>query len=300
MAEKSQKRGLGTGLGALFGESIMGNELEGAIMVPVSKVEPRADQPRKSFDEDAMQELADSISRFGMIQPITVRRLEGGYYQIIAGERRWRASRLAGLNEVPVRVIEADDKRATELALVENLQREDLNPIEEARGFRVLMEEYGMTQEEAAKSVGKSRPAVANSLRLLSLSPELTTLVEDGDISAGHARALLVISDTDLRLDTAKKVIEEGLSVRQTEKLANRLADEERRTRVIKETKPEEDDPLNVDYVADIERQLGAALGRKVYIRDNRKKGKIELEYYGAEDREALISALISFADRKR
>lgn len=300
MAEKSQKRGLGTGLGALFGESIMGNELEGAIMVPVSKVEPRADQPRKSFDEDAMQELADSISRFGMIQPITVRKLEGGYYQIIAGERRWRASRLAGLNEVPVRVIEADDKRATELALVENLQREDLNPIEEARGFRVLMEEYGMTQEEAAKSVGKSRPAVANSLRLLSLSPELTTLVEDGDISAGHARALLVISDTDLRLDTAKKVIEEGLSVRQTEKIANRLADEERRTRVIKETKPEEDDPLNVDYVADIERQLGAALGRKVYIRDKRKKGKIELEYYGAEDREALISALISFADRKR
>lgn len=300
MAEKSQKRGLGTGLGALFGESIMGNELEGAIMVPVSKVEPRADQPRKSFDEEAMQELADSISRFGMIQPITVRKLEGGYYQIIAGERRWRASRLAGLNEVPVRVIEADDRRAMELALVENLQREDLNPIEEARGFRVLMEEYGMTQEEAAKSVGKSRPAVANSLRLLSLSPELMALVENGDISAGHARALLVISDVELRLDTAKKVIEEGLSVRQTEKLANKLADEERRSKVIKETKQEDEDPLSVDYVADIEKQLGAALGRKVYIKDNRKKGKIELEYYGAEDREALIDTLINFGNRKR
>lgn len=300
MAEKSQKRGLGTGLGALFGESIMGNELEGAIMVPVSKVEPRADQPRKSFDEEAMQELADSISRFGMIQPITVRKLDGGYYQIIAGERRWRASRLAGLNEVPVRVIDADDKRATELALVENLQREDLNPIEEARGFRVLMEEYGLTQEEAAKSVGKSRPAVANALRLLSLSPELTVLVEKGDISAGHARALLVISGAELRLETAKRVMDEGLSVRQTEKLANKLADEERRIRVVKETKQEEEEPLNVDYVADAERQLGAALGRKVYIRDNRKKGKIELEYYGAEDREALISALINFAEKKR
>lgn len=299
MADKTQKRGLGTGLGALFGESIMGNELEGAIMVPISKVEPRSDQPRKTFDEESLQELAESIARIGMIQPITVRKLEGGYYQIIAGERRWRASRIAGLTEVPVRVLDADDRRSMEIALVENLQREDLNPIEEARGFRVLMEEYGMTQEEAARSVGKSRPAVANALRLLGLSSELMEMVEETTLSAGHARALLVISDQELRLDTAKKVVEEGLSVRQTEKLANKLAEDEKKVKIVTE-KPEEK-TVSVDYVADAERQLGAALGRRVYIKDSRKKGKIELEYYGAEDREALIQALMSFGeDRKR
>jgi len=298
MAEKSKSKGLGRGLDTLFGDLSMDNELEGAIIVPLSKVEPKADQPRKAFDEEAMQELADSISRYGMIQPITVRKLDNGYYQIIAGERRWRAARLAGLKEVPIRVVDADDRRAMELALVENLQREDLNPIEEARGFKVLMEECGMTQEEAAKSVGKSRPAIANALRLLSLSPELMSMVEDTYISAGHARALLVISDPGLRLDTAKKVVEEGLSVRQTEKLANKLSEDEKRVKVVTDTKEDKSKELiKVNYIAEAERQLGAALGRKVYIKDNSKKGKIELEYYGSEDREALIKKLTSLSE---
>lgn len=291
MAEKNQKRGLGTGLGALFGDSAVGNELDGALNVPISKVEPRSDQPRKAFDEDSMQELADSIAQFGLIQPITVRKLEGGYYQIIAGERRWRASRMAGLSEIPVRVLTADDQRAMELALVENLQREDLNPIEEARGYKTLMDEYGMTQEEASKSVGKSRPAVANALRLLNLEPEVLKMVEEGAISAGHARALLVITDAELRLSTARRVSEEGLSVRQTEKLAVRLEEEE------KNFPPQEEaeKAAEVNYVAEVEKQLGAVLGRKVNIKDRRKRGRIELEYYGAEDREALISALMSY-----
>lgn len=296
MAEKNQKRGLGTGLGALFGDSAVGNELDGAMTVPISKVEPRSDQPRKTFDEDSMQELADSIAQFGLIQPITVRKLDGGYYQIIAGERRWRASRMAGLSEIPVRVLTADDQRAMELALVENLQREDLNPIEEARGYKILMDEYGMTQDEASKSVGKSRPAVANALRLLNLEPEILKMVEDGAISAGHARALLVISDAGLRISTALRVAEEGLSVRQTERLASRLEEEE------KALPPQEEaeKAAEVNYVAEAERQLGAVLGRRVSIKDSRKRGRIELEYYGAEDREALISALMSYGKGKQ
>ena len=297
MAEKTQKRGLGTGLGALFGESSLGNELDGALTVPLEKVEPRSDQPRKAFDEDALQELADSIGQFGMIQPITVRKLSGGYYQIIAGERRWRAARLAGLSEVPVRVIDADDRRAMELALVENLQREDLNPIEEATGYKTLMEEYGMTQEEASQSVGKSRPAVANALRLLSLAAPVLTLVEQGDISAGHARALLAIHDETAQVHAALRVSEEGLSVRQTEKLAAKIAESLENTGVLEEISP--DSSVKVDYVAETEKQLANALGRKVYIKDNRKKGKIELEYYGKDDREALISALLSFGGSK-
>lgn len=291
MAEKTSKRGLGTGLGALFGDSALGNELEGAIMVPISRVEPRSDQPRKLFDEEALQDLADSISRYGLIQPITVRRLDGGYYQIIAGERRWRASRRAGLTEVPVRILDADDQKSMELALVENLQREDLNPIEEAQGYRMLIETYGMTQDEAAKSVGKSRPAIANALRLLSLDKELTEMVEEGELSAGHARALLAIGDEAVRLKAALKIIDEGLSVRQAEKLAVRLAQEEKAA----ETEPAPMSALNqvVNYIAEAEQQLGAVLGRKVHINDRPQKGKIELEYYGDDDREALIAALM-------
>ena len=193
---KDTKKGLGRGLSELFGDDILDNENEGELIyAPIAKVEPRAEQPRNRFDDDALQELADSIAQYGLIQPITVRRREGGFYQIIAGERRWRACRMAGLVEVPVRVIEADDRRVAELALVENLQREDLNPIEEALGYKSLIEEYGLTQEEASKSVGRSRPAIANAMRLLSLSKEVLPLVEDGTLSAGHARALLPISD---------------------------------------------------------------------------------------------------------
>ena len=220
MAEKSR---LGTGLSALFGEDTLENELSGAFNLPIEKVEPRSDQPRSVFDEAALQELADSIEQFGMIQPITVRKLDSGYYQIIAGERRWRAARLANLKEVPVRVLEADDKRAMEMALVENLQREDLNPIEEAKGYQTLMSEYGMTQEETSQSVGKSRPAIANALRLLNLTPPVMAMVEDGDISPGHARALLAIKDEAEQLKLATKVFENSLSVRQTEDLSAKI-----------------------------------------------------------------------------
>ena len=295
MTEKSHKRGLGTGLGALFGEDSLDNELSGALNVPITKVEPRADQPRNVFDQEALQELADSIRTYGMIQPITVRKLDSGYYQIIAGERRWRAARLAGLSDVPVRVIDADDKRAMELALVENLQREDLNAIEEAKGYRTLIEEYGMTQEEASQSIGKSRSAIANSLRLLNLTPPVMAMVEDGDISAGHARALLTIRDEADQLRIATKVVAESLSVRQTENLASKTAVSSNK----KEKQPEESSSIKINYLADTEKRLETALGRRVIIKDSHKKGTIELEYYGSDDREALIDALLNFENSK-
>ena len=193
MAAK-EKKGLGTGLGILFGEEEYNDENE-LRQLSVTKLVPRREQPRTVFDDASLQELADSLRRYGVIQPVTARKLDGGFYQIIAGERRWRAARLAGLEEIPVRVIEADDRRTAELALVENLQREDLNPIEEARGYQALIEEYGLTQEEAAQSVGRSRPAITNSMRLLSLAPAVLSMVEEGKLSAGHARALLPIAD---------------------------------------------------------------------------------------------------------
>ncbi len=282
MAAK-EKKGLGLGLDALFGpDETEENELQ---ILPIAKVEPRMEQPREIFDEQSLQELADSIARYGLIQPITARKLDSGYYQIIAGERRWRAARLAGLTEIPVRVIEADDRRTAELALVENLQREDLNPIEEARGYRSLIEEYGLTQEEAAKSVGRSRPAITNALRLLSLCPAVLELVEKGRLSAGHARALVPILDEKLQIAAANEVAEKGLSVRQTEQLAARL---------LKEPKPEkpDDGEIRVDYAAEVANRLSQSLGRKVKLVDGKKIGRIELEFYGADDREALISAL--------
>ena len=279
-----EKKGLGIGLDALFGTDEL-NESEAELQfLPISKVEPRMEQPRMQFDEEALQELADSISRYGLIQPITARKLDSGYYQIIAGERRWRAARLAGLTEVPVRVIEADDRRTAELALVENLQREDLNPIEEAKGYRALIEEYGLTQEEAARSVGKSRPTVANAMRLLSLCPQVLAMVEKGELSAGHARALVPVLDAKLQLAAAQEVVAKSLSVRQTEQLAARL---------LRPPKKEKDrDPLAVDYAAEAARRLSEKLGRKVRLVDGKKIGRIELEFYGADDREALLAAL--------
>ena len=291
MAAKNNK-GLGIGLDALFG----GNDFDEAeselLHLPISKVEPRLEQPREYFDEDALQELADSIAQYGLIQPITVRKLNTGYYQNIAGERRWRASRLAGLTEVPVRVIEADDRRTAELALVENLQREDLNPIEEAKGYRTLIEEYGLTQEEAAKSVGRSRPAITNAMRLLSLSAPVLEMVEKGELSAGHARALVPISDEKLQLDAANEVRNKNLSVRKTEQLAARL------TKEPKAEKPASD-PLAVDYSAEVSNQLTAALGRRVRLVDGKKTGRIEIEFYGADDREALIALLQRAGENK-
>ena len=279
-----EKRGLGTGLDVLFAANDFDEEESELLNVPLSKVEPRREQPRERFDEQALQDLADSIAQYGLIQPITVRRLDSGYYQIIAGERRWRAARLAGLSEVPVRVIEADDRRTAELALVENLQRQDLNPMEEARGYLSLMQDYGLTQEEAARSVGRSRPAVANALRLLTLGPELRELVETGLLSAGHARALIPLNNDPRQLDAANEVIARELSVRKTEQLAARLQ---------KEPKPEpEKDPLAVDYAAEVSETLSRTIGRKVRLIEGKKGGRIEIEYVGADDREALIELL--------
>jgi ParB family transcriptional regulator, chromosome partitioning protein len=281
-----EKKGLGTGLAALFGEEEIDEQSE-LVTVPITKVEPRKDQPRQNFDEDALRELADSISQYGLIQPIVARKLPNGFYQIIAGERRWRASRMAGLAEVPVRVIEADDRTTAELALVENLQRENLNPIEEAKGYKTLIEEYGLTQEEAAKSVGKSRPAITNSMRLLSLSGEVLKLVEDGKLSAGHARALIPITDEKAQLDAAKEVITKSLSVRKTETLAAKIAKDKG-----KEQKPQEKEKPLVDYSAEVEKELGEILGRKVKLVSGKTNGRIEIEFYGADDRESLIDRL--------
>ena len=278
-----EKKGLGTGLGVLFGADEYDDEAE-QLTLPISKVEPRSEQPREYFDQEALEALADSIRQYGLIQPITVRKLDTGYYQIIAGERRWRASRMAGLTEVPVRVIEADDRRTAELALVENLQREDLNPIEEAKGYKLLIEEYGLTQEDAAKSVGRSRPAVTNAMRLLSLSPEVMDMVEKGQLSAGHARAILPVSDPALQLSAAREIISKNYSVRKAEQLAvkiNKLPREEEKT-----------GGISVDYAAEVSEQLSKKLGRKVKLVDGKRTGRIEIEFYGADDREALIEAL--------
>ncbi len=288
----AKKGGLGSGLGALFGDAGPANPAAGEVTLPISKIEPRSDQPRSRFDSDALEELTESIRLHGLIQPITVRKIDSGYYQIIAGERRWRAARAAGLTEVPVRIVEADDRRAMELALVENLQREDLNPIEEARGYRTLMQEYGLTQEDAAAAVGKSRPAVANALRLLGLSDAAQRLVEEGRLSAGHARALLPIRDELLLTEAAQTVIDKHLSVRQTEALAARLSKSPARS--IQHA------PENVDYIRELERELENALGRKVRLVDGKNKGRIELEYYGAEDREKLIENLRLFSSLRR
>lgn len=283
MAAK-EKKGLGTGLGILFGEESYTDENE-LKLLSVSKLEPRREQPRTVFDDTALQELADSVRRYGVIQPVTVRALPSGYYQIIAGERRWRAARLAGLDEIPARVIEADDRRAAELALVENLQREDLNPIEEARGYRALIDDYGLTQEEAAQSVGRSRPAIANSLRLLSLSPKVLTLVEEGKLSAGHARALLPLSDETEQLSAADEVLKKALSVRQTEQLSARRARDRSRA-------PKRVSGDGVDYAAEVSQSLSSLLGRRVRLFEGSRAGRIELSFYGADDREALIEQL--------
>ena len=279
---------LGTGLSALFGDLSPG--ADEMTTLPLSRIEPRDDQPRAVFEEEALQSLADSISRYGLLQPITVRYQSSGYYQIIAGERRWRAARLAGLTEVPVRILEADDRTTAELALVENLQREDLNPIEEARGYQSLIDDFGLTQEEAAKSVGKSRPAVANALRLLSLSPEVLYLVETGELSAGHARALVSLQDPESQLLAAKEILSKSLSVRKAEALAAKVLNRNR------SSKPEADvsDFGQVDYAKEVSILLTKKFGRKVRLVEGKKGGKIELEYYNSDDREALLSQLNS------
>ena len=275
--------GLGRGLGALLGDDVMKTESSGSLSLPISQVETCSSQPRKRFDDESLQELADSISQHGIIQPLTVRKLSSGYYQIIAGERRWRAARLAGLQEVPVIVIEADDRKAAELAMIENLQREDLNPMEEAAGFQSLIESYHMTQEEAAQRVGKSRSAVTNALRLLGLTPSVRQLVEEGKLSAGHARALVPLAPS-LQESAANAIVSGGLSVRQTEALVKRLSAEKKEAQA--------KDPDEVDYLAEAQNELKARLCRGVKIVPGRKKGRIELEYYGVDDLNDLLDAL--------
>lgn len=280
-----EKKGLGAGLDILFGSDNYDDAEAELLTLPISKVEPNLDQPRKTFNEESLQTLADSIAQYGLIQPITVRKLDTGYYQIIGGERRWRAARIAGIDEVPVRVIEADDRLTAELALVENLQREDLNPIEEAKGYKMLIDEYGLTQDETAKSVGRSRPAVTNALRLLSLSDAVLEMVEKNQLSAGHARALIPISNAKKQLEAANTVIAKSLSVRKTEQLASKMQKEPKE-------EPEENSEIKVDYAAEVSNQLSLSLGRKVRLVDGKKTGRIEIEFYGADDREALIELL--------
>ena len=284
MASKKPS-GLGRGLGALLGDDVLKPEAAGNLYLPISQVESYSAQPRKLFDEAALAELADSIREHGVIQPLTVRKLASGYYQIIAGERRWRAARMAGLTEVPAVVIEADDQKAAELALVENLQREDLNPMEEAAGYQSLIQTYHMTQEEAAQRVGKSRSAVANAMRLLGLQSAVRKLVEEGSLSAGHARALLPLSPA-LQAKAAETVIQGQLSVRETESLVKKLSQEP------KEEEEPQEALQEVDYAKEAQTSLASKLGRGVRIVTGRKKGRIELEYYGVDDLNDLLEAL--------
>ena len=280
MANKNT--GLGKGLSALLGDDFSMNPSQAPSTLPISQVESCAGQPRKHFDQEKLEELAESIRQHGIIQPLTVRKLSSGYYQIIAGERRWRAARLAGLTEVPAVIIEADDRKAMELAMIENLQREDLSPMEEAEGYKMLVEDYGLTQEQAAQRVGKSRSAVANALRLLALSPALRQMVEDGRLSAGHARALLPLAAA-LQEQAAATVLKNDLSVRQTEQLVKRLQ---------AAPKPEKKPSPTVNYVAEAERELSGKLGRACHIAHGKKKGRIEIEYYGVDDLNDLLEAL--------
>lgn len=282
----ANQKGLGKGLGALMGDFLDEPVSKSPYqLLPIHKIEPNPGQPRQDFDEKELQSLADSIATHGVVQPLTVRELPSGYYQIIAGERRWRAARLAELREVPAVIIEADDKKTMELALIENLQRQDLNPVEEALGYRSLMEDYGLTQEETAKQVGKSRPAVANALRLLGLCPEVLEQVRSGQLSAGHARAVLSLKNEKAQKDAAQKIINLGLSVRQAELLCKNLN---------KEPVPKAGPTLAVDYVGECEKSLSKHLGRGVKIVCGKRKGRFELEFYGQEDLQALLDALMT------
>ena len=282
----ASNKGLGKGLGALLGDfEEVSSEKTPYQLLPIYKVEPNPDQPRRDFDEEELQALADSISEHGIIQPLTVRELNSGYYQIIAGERRWRAARLANLSEVPVVVIEADDRKAMELALIENLQRQDLNPVEEALGYQSLIADYGLTQDEAAKQVGKSRPAVANALRLLTLNPDVLEQVRSGELSAGHARAVLMLKTDKQQKEAAQKIVALGLSVRQAELLCKNIAKGP--------TGSQQTITLAVDYVAECEKALSKQLGRGVKIVNGKRKGRFELEFYGQEDLQNLLDALM-------
>lgn len=286
MAAKN-KSGLGRGLDSIFLDNTTPESSGGASLVRISQIEPRKDQPRKNFELEALQQLADSIATHGLIQPVVVRESIGGYYEIIAGERRWRAAKMAGLTEIPVSVISADDKKASELALIENIQREDLNPIEEALAYKKLSEEYGLTQEKVAEAVGKSRSGVANCLRLLELPEECYRLVADRVLSEGHAKVLMGIKDEEELVKAANLVAEKELSVRETEALVKRI------------NTPEEEDEeeqacqqVKVNYTKVLADKAGRHLGRKVNITGRGKSRRIELYFEDKEDLEAILEQL--------
>jgi len=281
-----KQKGLGTGLGALFGDAAIETSSSDFEYLPLQRIEPREEQPRTIFEQVRIEELANSIREFGVLSPLMVRSMDDGYYQIVAGERRWRAAREVGLTELPVRIVAADDRRALEMAMVENLQREDLNPIEEARGYRSLMQEFGMTQEEIAQRVSKSRPAVANALRLLSLPAELTEFVLSGELSAGSARALLALKSEEKMRNAAMIVVDNDMSVREVEALIKKF-DTEKAPQVKQQGS-------EAEFFIDAQNRLTTALGRRVTIKQGKGKGKIELEYYTQDDFDVLFDTLSS------
>ena len=285
-----KKGGLGKGLDAIFAENTTESG-SGAVELKISELEPNREQPRREFDEKAMAELADSIAQHGLLQPLLVRPLFGGGYQIVAGERRWRAARMAGLSEVPAVVREMSDHEVMELALIENLQREDLTPLEEANGYQTLLDKYGMTQDEVAKTVGKSRPAVANALRLLHLPEAIREMVERGELSAGHARTLLAFPDKASMLEAAKKAVEQGLSVRELERMAKKAAEAQKEGEKPRPTR-------RIPYFDEVELSLHEHLGRKVRVAGNKTKGTLQIEFYGEEDLQRLMAS-ISFREEE-
>jgi len=290
----AKKNSLGRGLDSLFLENDE-PDTGTVTMLRVSDIEPNPLQPRKTFDNEALGQLADSIARHGLLQPIAVRTNESGFYRIIAGERRWRAAKMAGMIELPAIIYDMDDKKAAELALIENLQREDLNPIEEALAFRSLIEDYGMTQEETANQIGRSRSAVANSMRLLDLPEAVITMVADGDITAGHARAVLSLIREEDKLPLAQRIAEKSLSVREAEAAAKALNELAKAS--AQPAAPQSEDHNAVmaqSYLRSLETRVAQTLGRKFRILDapDGKQKKIEIAYENSEDLEILLKAL--------
>lgn len=280
-----KRGGLGKGLDAIFAENDTENQ-NSSITLPLREIEPNRAQPRKQFDEGALAELADSICQHGILQPLLVRPLVSGGYQIVAGERRWRAARMAGLTEVPAVVREMSDQQVMQLALIENLQREDLTALEEAQGYQTLMESYELTQEEIAKIVGKSRPAVANALRLLNLPQAVRELVAEGKLSAGHARTLLPIESAQDMLEMAQLTVKHGISVRELEKMVKKFLSHET------ETEPASPRKKKPRYFEEVELALNTHLGRKVKVEGGKNKGILQIEFYGEEDLANLVNSL--------
>jgi ParB family chromosome partitioning protein len=279
-----KKRGLGKGLGALLAENVIEEESKKTVWLRISEIQPNRDQPRRHFEQESLAELAESISQHGILQPLLVRPLLDGRYQLIAGERRWRAAQMAGVSEVPVIIREIDEQKASELALVENLQREDLNPMEEADGYKTLMENYGLKQEEIAKVVNKSRPAVANALRLLNLPQPVAEMVAAGEISAGHARALLALPTAEEQIETAKEIIKKGLSVRDIEKKARQAAKPKKTA--------EQKAKLRDSFYNEVELALTEHLGRRVKVAESGRGGTLQIEFYSQEDLKSLANLL--------